>query len=125
MAKSFREVSKDIKKNRVEVAQTLSPSFPGRSEFDEIKKGSETIDIKEGKSYAQKRVTDMVTMTGTTKTVAFPTKHGFKNYKSVVVTLNAETHISVYGKMTGPNTYKLSAASSLTDVDISVLMRGK
>lgn len=125
MPKSAKETNKDIKKSRVEVAQTLSPSFPSKSEFNEVKKNAETIDIDGGKSYAQKRVKQKVTMTGTTKTVAFPAKHGFKDYRSVVVTLSAKTHTAIYGEMTNPNVFKITAASSLTAVDIFVLMRGK
>lgn len=125
MPKSAREVSRDIKKNRSDVAQTLSPNFASQKDFNDMKSGLETVDVKRGEGYAQKRVSDTVTMTGTSKTVAFPAKHGFKDYKSVVVTTSAETHISVYGAMTGPNTYKITAESSLTAVDVYVLMRGK
>ncbi len=125
MPKSAKETNKDIKRSRVEVAQTLSPNFASQKEFNDMKSGLETVDIDGGKSYAQKRVKQKVTMTGTTKTVAFPAKHGFKDYKAVVVTLSAETHISVYGAMTGPNTFKITAESSLTAVDVFVLMRGR
>ena len=107
-------IHKEIESDRVNVAKVLKPHLLTQS----------VIDADSGERHDTKRIQKIVSMTGTSADYSFSTNYAFTNPDSVIVTLDAPTTIAIYGEMTGGNRFTITAAESVTDLKIKVLMRG-
>lgn len=112
--RSPSNIIKDVENQKEEIARTLKPHLMTQS----------VIDADSGQRHDQKRVFKTVIMDGTSKTFSFSQKYAFSDPDSVIISLSAPTTVVVYAEMTSPNKFKITAASSLTNIKIKVLMRG-
>ena len=120
----MRKISKEIDKDKANIAQTLSTALATQGSLNDVKNSLATVDVDKGKSYQQKRRKKDVKMSGTSQSFSFNSKYSFKNYKSVVMTLSAASHVHLYATMISPNRFTITAESEVSDLDIIVMMRG-
>lgn len=108
------DITKKIEREKQEVARTIKPHI----------KTQAVLDADDRQTHDHKRVQKKVVMTGETQTFTIPKEYGFTKPDSVIVTLSPKSVVAMYGEMLNNNSFKITAASALTDIEIKVLMRG-
>jgi hypothetical protein len=119
-------IRKYIEDNQEEVVRILRPHMVRFLDKD-LERQPFTED-KSGEKYQQQRIlrVETITTTGTPETVYFKLaeKYAFKKLDTVVISINAESNVAMYGKMITTRNFSVTVASPVTAVKIKILLRG-
>lgn len=109
------DLVKEIERKKVDIARIVRPHLRGQT----------VIDGNTGQPHDEKILKLDVVMNGTEQEFTFAGQAGFKQYDTVMVSINGDTSETLRGTLIGRNKIRINASGALTNQKIKIMMIGR